>query len=274
MDDVVEVVDVSVGPEFDDLLCDVLWSLGVAGIEERSRDAVTVVYRTSFGDDPRSGVASIRERVPHVHCTVVPVARGSIETWRRHATPTWVNESTVFVPAWMDCPIAETTVRIEPFDTFGLGNHPTTVLAARLSLRAVGDSRVVVDLGCGSGILAILVAMSADADVMVHDIAPGARAAVEHNMQLNHVDPHRIRWFDGLGFLETGSVDVVVANILAPVLRSVADDIARVLSPGGRVVLSGMRTDQVEEVVARYPSCQIEATDESEGWTAVTLRRT
>lgn len=273
MEDIFEVVDVSVAPELDDLLCDVLWSLGVAGIEERSRDETAVVYRTSFGPDPRMGVDKLRDRVPSVRCTVVQIDRGSVEAWRRHASPTWVDESTVFVPAWMDSPIAGTSVRIEPFDTFGLGNHPTTVLAARLSLRAVPDSGVVVDLGCGSGVLAILIAMRTDAVVMVYDIAPGCRAAVEYNIALNHVESRSIQWFAGLESLETGSVDVVVANILAPVLRSVADEIMRVLSPTGRVVLSGLRTDQVDEVVAHYPTCVIEATEDRDGWTAVMLRQ-
>lgn len=269
-----EVVDIGVAPEFDDLLCDVLWTLGVAGIEERSRDTSAVVYRTSFGTDPQEGLKHVRDRIPQVQCTMVPVDRGSIEMWRQFVSPTWVDEVTVFVPAWLESPTVESVVRIEPFDTFGLGNHPTTVLAARLSLRAVRDGNRVVDLGCGSGILAILLAMRANVDAMVFDIAPGCRAAVEHNMRLNDIEPHRILWFEGLASLDAESVDVVVANILAPVLRSVAAEIVRVLSPRGCVILSGMRTDQVEQVIAEYPSCVVEASELSEGWAAVTLRKT
>jgi ribosomal protein L11 methyltransferase len=87
-------------------------------------------------------------------------------------------------------------------------------------------------------------------------------------MERNKVS--NITWTSQWELLES---NVVLANILAPVLQELSLSIQKVLTPGGFVVLSGMRTEQVEEVLKRYHSCSEISRTSRDGWTAVTLQK-
>lgn len=268
------MVDVIVDEASADTVADGLWSRGVGAIEERpGPHAGTVILRTSLGGDPASLVAAIVESYPDVSCEIRLVPRSVTDTWRRHAVAVRVDDDTVFVPAWLDAPPAACIVRIEPADQFGLGNHASTVLAARLGLRYVGRDDMVLDIGCGTGVLALACHIASQCRVMVTDLAPGARTVVEHNMVLNDVAENALRWVDGMDRVEDASVSMCLANILAPVLRTIAPEVLRVTRPGGIAVLSGMRDEQVTSVLDEYPGCEEIDRASSEGWTAVAIRR-
>ena len=66
---------------------------------------------------------------------------------------------------------------------------------------------------------------------------------------------------------------MIVANILAPVLRGLAAQLTAATRRGGEIVLSGIRADQADDVTAAYVACTVEAVEERDGWVAVTLRR-
>lgn len=262
------MVDFTISAESSELLADLLWSMGVVAIEERTDSAERITLRTSMGEEPSAAITAVREVFPHVESSVVGIARSVADTWREHATATWVTESVALVPAWIRPPDEATAILIEPLDTFGLGNHPTTVLALRLALRHIPDDAHLIDLGCGSGVLAIALSKLKGCTSVVFDIADSARGAVLQNALLNGIS--NVQWTDQW---QSEHADVVLANILAPVLKAEAESITNTLADGGLIVLSGMRDEQVAGVLENYQLCQEVSRETMDGWTAVVLSK-
>lgn len=247
-----------------------LWSRGVVAVEEIAVSPGRTVLRTSLGADSDAAIAEINATHSSVS-RLVSFPSSVADTWRTYAEPTHVSGDIWLVPAWLQG-TGERDIRVEPFDTFGLGNHPTTVLTLRNALPHAGPSISVLDLGSGSGVLSVGLASLTGCRVDAHDIAPQGEAALMHNAELNDV-VNMVRWRDQIGADDNGRYGLVLANILAPVLRQLAGDIQSVTAAGGAIVLSGLRVDQVETTVACYDLCRIESTDELEGWAAITLRK-
>jgi ribosomal protein L11 methylase PrmA len=250
-----------------DILSEYLWLIGVAAIEE-IESASGNTLRTCVGDSPLLILASIEKQFPDVLSNVVGIPRIVADTWRQFAEPTWVTTDLALVPAWLDAPDNCIPIFIEPLDTFGLGNHPTTILALQESLTHIADGSIVVDVGCGSGVLGIAVSLLRDSQVFVFDIADSAQHAVRINSERNGAT--KITWTPDW---ESVHAQVVLANILAPVLQELSTSIQQVLENDGLVVLSGMRTEQVDNVLNFYEQCVEISRSTLEGWTAVTLRK-
>ncbi|MFB9269104.1 50S ribosomal protein L11 methyltransferase [Bradyrhizobium erythrophlei] len=149
-------------------------------------------------------------------------------------------------------------IEIEAALAFGTGHHGTT-RGCLLLLDHVLKSRQprrVLDLGTGTGVLAIAAAKARHGRVLASDIdAPSVRVA-EENAQLNvsgHlVDVIRATGFAAPQFATQGPFDLVLANILANPLRQLAGPMALHLAPAGRVILSGLLTHQAPSVIAAY----------------------
>ncbi|MGA1361622.1 MAG: 50S ribosomal protein L11 methyltransferase [Ilumatobacteraceae bacterium] len=253
-----------------EIVSDALWGLGVAAVEETPMSGGSVVLRANVSPLHDETVVELARRHGGVAKWVtVPVSVA--DTWRAHARATHVAGDVWLVPEWVEAPEGR-TIRVEPFDVFGMGNHPTTVLALSAALDVVRDGHTVLDMGCGSGVLAVALSALTGCACECHDIAPQARDAVEHNAALNGVSD-RVKWREGLDPGERAGYDVVVANILAPVLCEIADALVAVTKPGGTVVLSGLREDQTERVAAAYTGCDITDQRLDGGWASLTLCR-
>jgi ribosomal protein L11 methyltransferase len=261
------MLDFHVAYSQSELLADMLWSLGVVAVEERESPGEFVTLRTSMGEDHAVTRDFIQQTFPDVQISVAHVDRSVADTWRIHAAPTWVNGEVVLCPAWVDSPDAPHVIRIEPADTFGLGNHTTTVLALRLGLRHCKKDSRVFDFGCGSGVLAIAVARILQCESSVFDIAPNAQEVVRINNELNDV---HTTWLSDSRNL---NADLVFANILAPVLIAECETVKDSIHKKGLIVLSGMRDEQVQQVMLYYGDCIELERESSDGWTAVVLRK-
>jgi ribosomal protein L11 methyltransferase len=131
----------------------------------------------------------------------------------------------------------------------------------------------VMDFGCGSGILAIGAALLG-AQVVAVDHDDQAVLATNENAEFNNVaasiETLSLAQWQQLPALERakfqGAFDLLVANILAAPLISLADEFVGLLGPGGRLVLSGVLAEQADDVMAAYPSIQFEAPIIEEQW--------
>jgi ribosomal protein L11 methyltransferase len=262
------MLDFSVVASDSELVSDLLWSLGVVAIEERDDSSQRVILRTSMGDDPENAVARVLSAFPDTTAERILIARSVADTWREHAVATWVNKEVVLVPAWISAPDNCIPIFVEPLDTFGLGNHPTTVLTLRLALRHVSAESSVFDLGCGSGVLAVGLAVLRQCTCTTYDIAENARVAVEENVRINRAK--NVTWINGYPSNES---DAVLANILAPVLIEESRHISEAVKSGGLLFLSGMRTEQVSRVVENFAEFVEVDRDEMDGWTAVAFQK-
>lgn len=257
-----------------DVASDALWQLGVRAIEERVGAADDVVELwTAVGEDDtaiaRAG-AAMGERWPW---SVVEVVEATADTWREFAQPMWVDDSLVIVPAWQDQAVGDgiVVISIEPGGAFGLGDHATTLLSLRAARSRLADGCDVLDVGCGTGVIAIMAAMLGAGAVRAVDVASAAVEATRDNAvrngvaELIEVDTAPAADLDA-------TYDLVVANILAPTLIELADDLRRLTRPDGRLVISGILAQRHEHVLGALAAMVVERVDTLDGWVAVTLR--
>lgn len=261
------LVDIAVSYPEVEIVSDVLWGLGVVAIEELA-NGENVTLRTSMGENPDDIIASLRDLFPHVVISTVEIDRAVADTWREFAEPTHVVDDVYLVPAWRDAPSDSRAIFIEPLDTFGLGNHPTTVLALRLALRCISPHSTIFDFGSGSGVLSVGAASLMSCTCVAFDIADSAKDALSMNAARNNVTT--CEWIPGF---PTRTVDAVLANILAPVLIAESTQVVNAIQTGGVIILSGMRTEQVADVLQHYSQCTEIDRDELDGWTAVALKK-
>ena len=266
------LVEIDCGGEDAEILSAELWARGVAAVEEIDGADGSTVLRTSLGIDAGDAVAELAGSFPGITVRPIEIPRSVADTWRRFVSASHVVDDIWIVPEWCERPQGRAVV-IEPFDTFGLGNHPTTVLALRAALRVCDAGSTVLDVGTGSGVLAVGLARLAGSTVDAFDIAPQSRDALAHNALLNGVSG-RVEWCETpFAGDAVGRYSLVVANILAPVLRTIAADLQATTRTGGHIVLSGLRDDQVESVIGHYGRCRVESIESIDGWSGVTLCR-
>lgn len=252
-----------------ELVSDALWGLGVVAIEERRTTDGRVELWTSLGDaDPIT--AGWPERWSW---RVEAVDEGVADTWREFATVIEIEPGLVVRPAWVPyvAPSGTTVLHIEPGSTFGMGDHPTTVLSLRAARRLVTPGCTVLDVGCGSGVLAVGACVFGAEAATGIDIAPAAVPVTCQNAAANGVSERVEVSTTALEEVE-GRFDLVLANILAPTLVALAADLKRVVAPGGALVISGVLAGAHDHVLAALAPMQVIRTDELAGWAAVTLR--
>jgi ribosomal protein L11 methyltransferase len=256
-----------------ELASDVLWQLGVRAIEERSDDDGRVELWTAVGDEAdaaQRATVALGERWP---TRLVDIVDDAADTWREFAEPMWVDDRLVVVPAWQHHEFDDgvVTIQIEPGGAFGLGDHPTTLLSLRAARRHLGAGSRVLDVGCGTGVIAVMAALIGGGSVRAVDVASAAVEATHDNAARNGVADRVDVDATPASGLE-GSFDLVVANILAPTLIELADDLRRLTAADGRLVISGILADRHDHVVSALAPMIVERTDTLDGWAAVTLR--
>ncbi|MYD93219.1 MAG: methyltransferase [Chloroflexi bacterium] len=174
-------------------------------------------------------------------------------SWREHYGPLAVGRRLLIVPAWLDRPrdqIERIPIFLDSAMAFGTGHHPTTQLALASLEGAVDPGDVVVDVGTGSGVLAIAAAKLGAARVYAFDRDPEAGPAAAANIQRNGV-AGRIDLTvpsSSLGAPELAAL--VVANIVASVHKKLMPEYAELLAPAGRLLLSGVIDTCIEDVIA------------------------
>lgn len=182
-----------------------------------------------------------------------PVAEADwAEVWKERLSVLHVGQHVVIRPSWRDYAPApeDVVIRLDPGMAFGTGLHPTTQMCLVALEELVYSGVNVLDLGTGSGILAIEAAKLGAGRVLAVDNDPVAAKAARDNVVANGVQ-ETIRVVHGSLSEVSGSYDLVVVNILARViLEMVQDGLAMRVRPGGALVAAGILADQEPGVVA------------------------
>lgn len=157
-------------------------------------------------------------------------------------------------------------VRLDAGLGFGTGAHPTTALCLRWLAAHPPQGAELIDWGCGSGILAVAAARLGARRVWALDIDPQALTATQDNARRNGA-ADRIEVLAADALPESACADVLVANILAPVLVALAPRLLAALRPGGALLLSGLLQSQVADVVRAFePAVRFEPPSIDQGW--------
>jgi len=171
------------------------------------------------------------------------------------------------VPTWHEPPAqAKRFIRLDPGLAFGTGTHPTTRMCLRWIASQVTPSVRVLDYGCGSGILAIAIALHGAQSVDAVDIDEAAITSTLLNAKANGVRLHA-----GHSELAVGVYDTVLANILATPLKVLAPLLCSHVKPTGHLVLAGILERQAQELQLAYaPYCKLQVSDQEDGWILMT----
>lgn len=207
------------------------------------------------------------------------------DAWKKHFQAFRAAEHIVIQPSWEDTPSfavpGDTIIRIEPGSAFGTGTHETTQLCLAALQNHITKDTEILDVGCGSGILAISALLSGAKSAFCIDIDPSAVEITRQNAEENGIDSNRLQ-VRRANILQTDekiegiqTYDIVVANILADVIISLSRIVGRYLRKDGILIASGILTEKAEEVRGALRQQKFALVDEStQGeWVCIIARK-
>ena len=202
--------------------------------------------------------------------------------WKQYYKPMEIGERLLVIPEWEQENVkgqakyaGKVPLILEPGLTFGTGSHATTRLCLTALEKHITGGQTVLDLGCGSGILSIAALLLGADRAVACDIDEKCMDVAYENAALNGVgrDRYTVRWGDvvtdqALRQELGGPYDVVVANIVADVIKALASTVRPLVKEGGIFLCSGIIDDRAEEVAQclRDNGWTIAETRSSEGW--------
>lgn len=225
-------------------------------------------------------ISQATARWPSATQEVVPLDDGWRERWKQYFKPLKASPRFVVAPPWEHPELApgEQLLVIEPAMAFGTAQHETTALCLERvdALFADRTFATVLDVGTGTGILAIAASMLGATLCVGTDNDPNAVLAARDNLRLNPTISGRDIAMEGTPIEEVpGTFELVLANILTPTLLLLAAPIAARVAGGGVLALSGILADQAPEIVAAFSAHGLAhtGTTDKNGWVRVDFVR-
>lgn len=269
-----------------------LFELGASGVEERddltlikgsSAGVVTLVASFESHDAAHEAIADLVAAFPALAPRLEEVVGDAWrDAWKEHFAPFLLTPRVRLVPPWVPRPAPEgdeIILVLEPGRAFGTGLHASTSLISEIlheSAPALAG-RELLDVGTGSGILALVALLYGAARAVAIDIDADVVEVVQENAARNGLGAS-VEAREGTVESITRAFPWVLANIEARVLRPLAGELSRVLAPGGTLVLSGILESEHDEMVRIYtslPRTLVHATTKrrgdaaGEGWVAI-----
>ena len=211
-----------------------------------------------------------------------------MEAWKQHYKPILIGRQLVILPAWMDSPEpSRVAIKIDPGMAFGTGTHPTTQLCLELmeewfnQYKIQNQSKTVIDIGCGSGILSIAALKLGASQALGVDIDTESITNSRENATSNKVGDELILGVGSVPEILDGKfafkkAPLVVANILAPVIVRLFDArLADLMDDHGAIILSGILFEQEQSVIEAGQAKGLEMNERRQlgDWVALQMSR-
>ena len=212
-----------------------------------------------------------------------------MEAWKQHYKPILIGKRLVILPAWMESPDpSRVAIKIDPGMAFGTGTHPTTQLCLELMQYYFDESKIenrkseiVIDIGCGSGILSIAALKLGAGTALGVDIDAASIQNARENTQINNIGEELILGVGSVQEILQGKfafkkAPLVVANILAPVIIRLFDaGLASLTVERGVIILSGILQEQEQSVVEAGQAKGLSMTERMQmgDWVAMVMSR-
>jgi ribosomal protein L11 methyltransferase len=238
----------------------------VEAIDESAPAGWRVFFRTSAERDSAS--EQLRREFPKLTIAAIDVADDDWAARSQDSLKAVRVGRMIVAPPW-DVP---TVVTIRPSMGFGTGHHATTrlCLAALQAIEVKG--RTALDVGTGSGVLAIAASLLGAAEARGIDDDEDAITAAWDNLALNPSAVVSLLVGD-LRSTTLEPADIVFGNLTGGLLMASAERMRALVAPGGRLILSGFQTHEEADVVARFAPLTVERREDEETWVCVTLHR-
>ena len=275
------VVELTVPTTDNELAASDLYELETVGIEELASDDGEVRLRAGFASDDAAAHAERWMWDNHPGWKPrfeVLIGDDWLDAWREHFMPVRVG-SLLIVPDWEGAALATDDepgtqhVLLDPKRAWGTGAHASTalVLGALQSPSVALPGARILDVGCGSGILAIAAVLLGASSALGIDVDRTAIAVTAENARRNGVDDRcSAEWLPLDAIAEV--FDVVCANILAPVLIELAGHLQRVTRDGGTILLAGLIDQQLDRVLDAFGRCDVVEIRTDGPWRGIVLR--
>ncbi len=177
-------------------------------------------------------------------------------SWKKNWKPDPVGKSILILPAWLEVPetfLERKIVRLDPGSAFGTGSHPSTRLCIEALDNDPPKGKTIADLGCGSGILSLTALRLGAKSTFSVDTDYLAISATKINSALNQFSENRLNVFLGsIQELEANmpekKIDLILCNILAPVIKSLGAGFGKIIGYKGKLILSGLLVEQIKEL--------------------------
>lgn len=212
-----------------------------------------------------------------------------MEAWKQHYKPILIGQRLLILPAWLESPEPERIpIKIDPGMAFGTGTHPTTQLCLELMEVYFDQSKIVnrkadivIDVGCGSGILSIAALKLGATKVLGVDIDIESVKNSRENADTNGVGAELMLGQGSVtevlsGSFQIKSAPLVVANILAPIIIRLFDaGLADLVDPTGEIILSGILAHQADHVIEAGQAKGMKKIDQRQigDWVALALQK-
>ena len=206
-------------------------------------------------------VETIKQKVSALTGFGIDIGEGSVSLgqvneedwaneWKKYYKPTKIGEKLVVKPTWEDYEVqdGDLVIELDPGMAFGTGTHETTTMCMRELEKYVTEDSKVFDIGCGSGILAIAAAKLGAKDVIAVDLDEVAVKVAAENVAHNHVQDSVQVLHGNLIDVVSDKADVVVANIIADIIKILAKDVHSCMKEDAVFISSGIIHAKVDEV--------------------------
>ena len=198
-------------------------------------------------------------------------------SWKQYYKPIEIGERLVVVPMWEKYEGDENKVivKMDPGMAFGTGTHETTRLCATLLEKYVNSDSKMLDVGCGSGILAICASKLGAKECFAYDIDPVAVKVARENVKDNDVTNIECGVSDLLKGVAQGTYDVITANIVADIIIRLLPDIGAFMHSETKLILSGIIDERCDDVYASIEQNSFKIVEEihENGWCAITVQK-
>lgn len=192
-----------------------------------------------------------------------------IKTYQNSIQPIEAGKFYIF-PSWYEAKEDFINIKIDPALAFGSGHHATTFSCLSAISEYVHADDAVIDVGCGSGILG-LACKKLGASVALCDTDPVSVESCKENFALNDESYNKL-WEGSIDKAES-SYDVVIANIIADVLRLIAKDLKTATKENGYLILSGILDKKEESVQASYSDLTLEKRILKDEWVTLVYKK-
>ena len=232
-------------------------------------------------ENPAEAISFLQERytaegIPFTIDTADCVMEDWLNNWKKYFKPIPVGQHLLIRPTWETVQDAgdRKVLDLDPGLAFGTGTHETTRLCMEMLERYVTPGCTMLDVGCGSGILAVASLLLGAGEAVGVDIDPLAVKTAQENAVLNHVDDRFTAICGNLTEKVEGTFDVVAANIVADVILLLTKDIEHFMRPDTVYLMSGIIDTREQEVLdALADRFTLLERKEEKGWVALAVRQ-